>query len=228
MSGRHRAAGAGGAAPGLHGAAGAPRLGGTPSRRGNANRRGVPAVTLLRFVRHGATAADQAGLLCGGDLDLPLTALGREQALQAGRRIALLEPAVGLIVTSDLMRTRETAALVAAALPDVPIIIEPAFSDRRLGEWNLRPESETQPWMDAGQTPPGGESVAAFADRIAAALRHIRQQLVYRPVLVGSRDVAALLCALVGMKEQVDLHNGVTAEFDLAEQPCLHTNWSAL
>ena len=36
---------------------------------------------VLRFVRHGATHANSAGLRCGGDLDLPMTALGHEQAV---------------------------------------------------------------------------------------------------------------------------------------------------
>ena len=101
---------------------------------------------LLRFVRHGATSANTAGLRCGGDLDLPLTGLGRAQAEVAAQLIAELSPPVGLIVTSDLVRTRETAAIVARALPEVPIIIEAEFAERRMGDWNLRPIAETQAW----------------------------------------------------------------------------------
>ena len=104
------------------------------------------AVLPLRFVRHGATAPNMAGLRCGGDLDVPLTALGRQQAVTAARQVAELEPAVGLIVTSDLVRTRETAAIIAAALSGVPIIIEAGFAERSLGQWNLRTIAETQPW----------------------------------------------------------------------------------
>lgn len=40
----------------------------------------------LLFVRHGATAPNEAELRCGGDLDVPLSELGRAQAREAGDR----------------------------------------------------------------------------------------------------------------------------------------------
>lgn len=186
------------------------------------------AVLPLRFVRHGATAPNMAGLRCGGDLDVPLTALGRQQAHEAARTIARLEPAVGLIVTSDLVRTRETAAIIAAALPDVPIIIEPAFAERRLGQWNLRSIEETQAWLEARCTPPGGESNNEFIERIARAVRGIKEQLAYRPLLVGSKGVARVMGELIGIEHRVELDNGVVAEFDFAQRPCLSTAWGVL
>ena len=186
------------------------------------------AVLPLRFVRHGATAPNMAGLRCGGDLDVPLTALGRQQAAAAARQVAELEPPVGLIVTSDLVRTRETAAIIAAVLPGVPIIIEPGFAERSLGEWNLRPIDETQPWFEARCTPPGGESDNEFIDRIARALRGIKQQLSYRPLLVGSKGVARVMGELIGIEHRLELENGVVAEFDFAERPCLQTAWGVL
>lgn len=183
---------------------------------------------LLRFVRHGATSANTAGLRCGGDLDLPLTDLGQRQAVVAAQQIAELSPPVGLIVTSDLVRTRETAAIVARLLPEVPIIIEPEFAERRLGDWNLRSIAETQPWFEARCTPPGGESDDEFIDRIARALRRIKTQLQYRPLLVGSKGVARVMGELIGVPKRLELENGVVAEFDFAEHPCLETTWSAL
>lgn len=186
------------------------------------------AVLPLRFVRHGATAPNMAGLRCGGDLDVPLTALGRQQAVTAARQVAELEPAVGLIVTSDLVRTRETAAIIAAALSGVPIIIEPGFAERSLGQWNLRTIAETQPWLEARCTPPGGESDEEFIDRIARALRGIKRQLAYRPLLVGSKGVARVMGELIGIEHRLELDNGVVAEFDFAERPCLQTAWGVL
>ena len=182
----------------------------------------------LRFVRHGATAANLAGLRCGGDLDLPLTDLGRAQAVDSGARLAQLEPPIGLIVTSDLKRTRETAAYISAALPGVPVIVEPDFAERMLGKWNLWPIADTQAWLEARCTPPGGESDDEFADRIARALRRVKSLLRQRPLLVGSKGVARMLGELVGLPDRLELGNGVVAEFDLADRPCLATTWSAL
>jgi len=182
----------------------------------------------LRFVRHGATSANLAGLRCGGDLDLPLTDLGRAQAVDCAMRLARLQPPIGLIVTSDLKRTRQTAAYISAALPGVPVIVEPEFAERMLGEWNLKPIAATQPWLEARCTPPGGESDDEFADRIARALRRVKGQLHERPLLVGSKGVARMLGELVGLPDRLELGNGVVAEFDLADRPCLATTWSAL
>jgi probable phosphoglycerate mutase len=186
------------------------------------------ALLPLRFIRHGATAPNLAGLRCGGDLDVPLTELGRRQALSVCPVIAALRPRVGLIVTSDLIRTKETAALIAPYLPGVPIRVEPEFAERKLGRWNLMPIAETQPWLEARMTPPGGESEAEFLDRIARAIRRIKTELHLRPLLIGSKGVGRVLGELIGIEDRLELDNGSLAEFDMGHHPCLQTTWSAL
>jgi probable phosphoglycerate mutase len=171
---------------------------------------------LLRFVRHGATAANLAGLRCGGDLDPPLTTLGRQQAVLAAAVIAQLQPPVGVIVTSDLERTRETAAIIAESLPDVPIVIETGFGERHLGEWNLKPLGLTEPWLKAGQTPPGGESNDLFIRRVADAVRAIAHRVDCNPLIVGSKGVARAMGQITGTAERLELDNGVIAEFEYA------------
>ncbi len=179
----------------------------------------------LRFVRHGSTAPNLAGLRCGGDLDVPLTALGRQQAHVAAAVVRELQPAIGLIVTSDLLRTRETARIIAAALPGVPVVIEAELAERRLGEWNLRPIAETQAWLEARLTPPGGESDDEFIERIAYGVRRIKPLLPKHPLLVGSKGVARAMGELVGWPHRLDLRNGEVAEFELASQSFLKTTW---
>jgi probable phosphoglycerate mutase len=182
----------------------------------------------LRFVRHGATAPNLAGLRCGGDLDVPLTAVGRRQAATVAEHIAGLDPPVKLIVTSDLKRNRETADIIARRLPGVTTLVQPAFSERRLGAWNLKPIAQTQPWFEARQTPPGGESDDEFTRRVADAVRQIKQQLAERPLLVGSKGVGRVLGELIGLAYRLELGNGEIWEFDFAERPCLETAWGAL
>jgi probable phosphoglycerate mutase len=179
----------------------------------------------LRFMRHGATVANLAGLRCGGDLDLPLTQIGRRQAREAAQLLSRLALPIGLIVTSDLRRTRETADIIATSLPGVPVLIEPELAERRLGEWNLRSIAETQPWLTARCTPPGGESDAEFIDRIARGVRRIKTQLPMRPLLVGSKGVARAMGELVGWPHRLELENGEIAEFELASRPFLQTTW---
>ena len=182
----------------------------------------------LRFVRHGATGPNLAGLRCGGDLDVPLADAGREQAIEIAAVVAALEPPVGLIVTSDLRRTRETAAAIAARLSGVPTIVEPDFAERHLGAWNLRPIAETQPWLDARMQPPGGESDEAFVVRVAHALRRLKPRLAERPLIVGSRGVARVMSELVGQPRPLAVGNAELMEFRLAEMECLATEWGSL
>jgi probable phosphoglycerate mutase len=175
---------------------------------------------VLRFVRHGATAANVLRLRCGGDLDLDLVAAGRKQAAQVAREIANLEPPVRLIITSDLRRTIETARIIARALGQVTLLVEPDFAERRLGEWNLRSIERTQSWFDQGLTPPGGESSHVFAARIARAAERLRVCLPHAPLLVGSKGVARVLGELSGRPGTRDLGNAELVEFDLSEELC--------
>jgi len=173
---------------------------------------------LLRFVRHGATLANTAGLRCGGDLDLPMTALGHAQAQRVADEVARLEPPVGLIVTSDLLRTRETAEAIARRLPAAEVLVDPAFAERRLGRWNLLPIRDSQPWFESGLTPPDGESDDEFVDRITRAVEALRAELPRRALLVASKGVARVLGTLTGRAERLEPENGDVLEFDLSRE----------
>ncbi len=70
---------------------------------------------MLILVRHGQSEANAAGLLLGR-LDSPLTELGRRQAKVLGEVLALRDPTPVQLVTSPLLRARETADAIADAL----------------------------------------------------------------------------------------------------------------
>lgn len=198
----------------------------TPSaslRRSGSHRPGT-----LRYIRHGLTGPNLAHVRCGGDLDVPLIDQGREQAVEAARALAHLDPPIGLIISSDLRRTRETARIIAAELRTVEIQIVPAFAERRLGEWNLLGIEETQPWLDAGIDPPGGETGIEFTQRVARALYSVKPLLHLQPLLVGSKGVARVMGSMVGLPRRLDLGNAQIAEFKLAELSCLETTWGTL
>jgi 2,3-bisphosphoglycerate-dependent phosphoglycerate mutase len=171
----------------------------------------------LLFMRHGATALNAAGLRCGGDVDLPLIDLGHRQSMLAAQRLAAMRPRIGLIVVSELQRTRQTAAVLARYLPGVEIIVVPAFNERRLGAWNRRPIAETQAQLEAGVTPPGGESNVEFTRRIRDAVAdELVPRLAERPLLVGSKGVARVLGELAGSAPCQPLDNADIVEFDLS------------
>src|SRR5262245_14088254 len=169
----------------------------------------------LIFVRHGATAPNLAGIRCGGDLDAPLVEAGRRQAAAAAERIRARGIPVGVIVTSDLRRTRETAEIIGRLL-GVEMVIEPAFAERRFGAWNMRSVADTETAVAAGVTPPGGESADEFFDRGAGAVGTLWPRLDQRPLLVGSKGVARVLRELLGLRDRHVPANGEAVHLDLS------------
>jgi 2,3-bisphosphoglycerate-dependent phosphoglycerate mutase len=182
---------------------------------------------LLRFVRHGATELNLAGLRCGGDVDVPLAEVGRQQALATARCIANLSPAVAVLVTSDLLRTQETAHIIANFLnspapdgelqrPPLHVLVQPLFAERFLGDWNGQPKHATQAALDEGRTPPGGESKAQFKARVTAGLHALQGLWPQRPLLVSSQGVARVLGELAAVPTGLRLANAQLAEFDFS------------
>lgn len=181
------------------------------------NPSGKSASSHLLFVRHGATEANLNGVRCGGDLDMALTDFGRRQAAEAGLRIRELRIPVGLIVTSSLQRTRESAAIISRLLKGVEVVVEPGFAERRLGEWNLRSVADTQAELVQGVTPPGGESNEQFLARIHDAMQSLLPRLDEQPLLVGSKGVARAMSELLGVNATQDVANGQLAHFNFSE-----------
>jgi len=122
----------------------------------------------IYVVRHGETEWSRSGQHTGRT-DIPLTALGREQALDLGRRLA--GHAFAYVLTSPLSRAAETARL--AGFPDAERVDD--LMEWDYGEFEGRTSAEirrdlpvwtiwTGPWR-------GGETVrqvAARADRVIA------------------------------------------------------------
>jgi 2,3-bisphosphoglycerate-dependent phosphoglycerate mutase len=170
----------------------------------------------LNFVRHGATPPNLARLRCGGDLDVAMTDLGRQQARDAARRIVESGLQVGLIVSSGLLRTDESARLIAEGLGGVPVITVPGLIERRLGEWNLRPLAETEASLLGDAAPPGGESNADFIARIGDAVQALLPQRQRGLLVVGSSGVARALGVLTGRADTTRVRNGQVLQFDLS------------
>lgn len=177
-----------------------------------------PAVLL--FARHGATAMNLAGQRCGGDIDPPLTDTGRSQARQLARAVAALARRPGLVVSSDLQRTRETARIVCAALPGVELMDLPALRERSLGFWNLESIEATESALASGEVPPGGEAAEAFRQRIEGTLQALRPQLHRRVLVIGSKGVGRVLIAAAGLPARAPLGNAELLTLRLPAAAC--------
>jgi len=142
------------------------------------------------LIRHGQSTWNQEHRI-QGQLDPPLSELGRRQAALLGARLAGRRFA-GLYA-SDLERAFETAEVVGAAVDLKP---EPRTSLREvfLGEWEGLTTEEIaarypEAWAGWVKEPdwdvvPGGEGQAAFDRRVAAAMDDILRLHPHGDVLV--------------------------------------------
>ncbi|GAB7038061.1 MULTISPECIES: bifunctional RNase H/acid phosphatase [Catenuloplanes] len=137
----------------------------------------LTAATRMILIRHGETEMT-AEKRYSGRGDVPLSALGLEQAAAAARRVAALAPDLAAVVTSPLTRCAATAAEIARAAGGVPVLTEAGLIECDFGDWEGRTfaevrerwPAEMQRWLDStAVAPPGGESFRAVAKRIRGA-----------------------------------------------------------
>ncbi len=86
----------------------------------------------LFLVRHGIAADAAPG---GSDAERPLTDEGRRRTARAAAGLAALGCRPGVILTSPLRRARQTADILAEALPgDAPVVETPALAGGAPGD----------------------------------------------------------------------------------------------
>ncbi len=134
--------------------------------------------TRFILVRHGESVGNRERKFTTSHLS-PLTDLGREQALSAGRWISeRFRP--GLVVVSPYLRARQTGAIIAE-LFGVSIEVEEDLRERHMGilAGQPYPNVTTDPTFDRNRfwlwRPAGGENfeeVRARAGRVLDRLAH--------------------------------------------------------
>jgi broad specificity phosphatase PhoE len=124
---------------------------------------------VIVFARHGQTAPNRDGLVLGR-ADPELTEEGHRQAsLLAG---ALAGEAVSAILTSPLLRARQTAEPIAAAC-GVPAVVDERLVEIDWGAWEGRPtgslaQAEVDRWKADDGTAPEGETLDSLSQRVEA------------------------------------------------------------
>lgn len=136
--------------------------------------------TRLVMLRHGQTEYS-AQRRYSGRGDLPLTELGERQAAAAAARLSRMD-GVAAVVSSPLLRARQTAQPVADAL-DVPLSVHEGLVETDFGAWEGLTFAEARQrdpdlharWItDTSVAAPGGESMDAVHRRV----RRVRDQLI--------------------------------------------------
>ncbi len=163
----------------------------------------------LHLLRHGQCEAPEGGRMLGAR-DLPLTALGEQQARAAAGRFRDV-PFVAA-VTSDLRRAHDTARLVLEQR-DVPMRVEPRLREFNIGAWEgLTWDEIERSWPGSmtrftapseGLAFPEGETLAGIGERVIAALDDIRATTAEGDVLVVGHQgsLTVLLARAIGLPE---------------------------
>jgi broad specificity phosphatase PhoE len=154
------------------------------------------------LVRHGQTNWNLEGRF-QGQSDTPLNQTGRREAHSLAGQLS--GQSFAAIFTSDLIRAKETAEIIAESL-GLPVTLEPRLREINQGEWEGQfvedikardAEHWDQRTIDpANFRPPGGESVAEVAERTRAAMRKIVRLYPSGSIIVVSHGLtlATLIC----------------------------------
>jgi probable phosphoglycerate mutase len=163
----------------------------------------------LLLVRHGETDWNRQGRF-QGQIDIPLNANGRAQAEAA--RSFLADVPIQRAYTSSMARPRQTAELILASHPGVPLTSSRGLMEIGHGLWEGCLESEIaegwpdllSDWKRAPQTVqmPEGETIQQVWDRSLATWNRIVAGLdPQETALVVAHDAVnkTILCALLGL-----------------------------
>jgi probable phosphoglycerate mutase len=142
--------------------------------------------TRLLLARHGETDWNAVGRW-QGHADPPLNATGRAQALELADR--LLDVGVEAVVSSDLARAAETAAIVAGRL-GLPVVEDADLREIDVGSWSGLTRAEVAErfpegfarWQ-AGEIGHDGESREALGERVERSLVRLAEEHPGRCVL---------------------------------------------
>ena len=140
--------------------------------------------TTFYFVRHGESEGNAARVFTG-QTDSPLTERGRQQAETVAEELA--EVKFDRIVSSDLSRTRDTAAVIAKR-HRVPVEIIPELREIDVGDRTGKTFDETKGlpnWNDDGFVAwPGGETLDRVLDRTLGAIDRLIGESPGQTILV--------------------------------------------
>lgn len=137
---------------------------------------------MLYLVRHGRTAANASGLL-QGRLDPPLDDVGHQQA----KAIEALVPHADVVISSSLVRARQTAAYFSRE-----VIVDDRWIELAYGEYEGVPAGEVPPdvwqsWKTNTEfATKGGESFGALDARVRAALDELAPRILDEDIVVVS------------------------------------------
>ena len=171
---------------------------------------GTPTVTIM--VRHGATPMSLEKRFSGlGGADVGLTEIGIAQAQAAAKDLAE-RGEIDLIITSPLLRTRQTAQYIAD-LCEAEVVVMEEFAECSFGDWDGYTFTEVraqwpealQRWLDSVEVaPPGGESFAQVLDRVNRGRLEILKKYHGKRVVIVAHVTPIKLMAAIAVNAPLE------------------------
>jgi broad specificity phosphatase PhoE len=165
----------------------------------------------LYLVRHGQTDWN-VQKRAQGHTDRPLDEIGIQQAKMVGK--AFLDLPISRILTSDLLRAKQTADEVARRVK-LPVEVTPNLRERGFGEWEGQNfaeiairfgfEADFHGVSRNEITPPGGESFVGVWQRLETVVQDVRNRNE-DTAIVAHGGTCSLLMAMF-LKGDVHLSN---------------------
>lgn len=176
---------------------------------------------MIYLCRHGQTVFN-AVRRYQGQVDSPLTALGRAQALAMGRRLAGLVGADCTLWASPLGRAQETMALILSETGPLSVVTDPRLMEVGMGAWDGLDDIEIEaefPGARDGLGPgewffhgPGGETFDAFAGRLADVMAEVATDAAAVRVIVAHGVVSRVIRGLHMGLGRADMLAGATPQ----------------
>lgn len=148
------------------------------------------------FLRHGESVNNLMSLV-NGWTDCELTQSGFEQAMKAGDLLA--NCGIRRIHTSDLIRARRTAEIIAQKIGIREIHVHPGLRERNWGVFEGRPKKERPALYD---TPEAGESWGHFVSRVSLTLENL--DLDATTLVVAHAGTFRIIRLVLGLGDDTD------------------------
>ena len=150
-------------------------------------------MTHFYFIRHGQTVWNVENKICGAT-DIALTELGHEQAIETGKKILEQGIHADEILTSPLVRAKDTAAHISE-VTGIPYRIEQRLIEQNFGKYESTPRDGLE-FHEAKKHMASrfgtGESMMQLAQRIYNLLDDIKKdEKTY--ILVAHNGIARIV-----------------------------------
>ena len=178
----------------------------------------------LVIIRHGQSTFNLENRFTG-EMDVPLTALGREEAARAGKLVKQAHIVFDRAFTSVLMRAHQTLEIVLAELGQQALAVEQskALNERNYG--NLQGLNKAEVALQYGEDqvalwrrsfavrPPGGESLHDTVNRVVPYYaQHIEPLLRLNKnilIVAHGNSLRALMMHVEQLTEETILHTEI-------------------